>query len=134
MKKLWNRYLIEMYYSQIEKRQDKTGLWKLNWLLIIVAFQTFFSIAVLLIMNVFFNLIVFLRDKIIPNTDFMVKIYAIPLFLFLCFFITGYIFFIKKKKYLILLQNINRPKNYFLYYSFSFGVVLLFFVSVMLNV
>lgn len=134
MKKLWNRYLIEMYYSQIEKRQDKTGLWKLNWLLIIVAFQTFFSIAVLLIMNVFFNLIVFLRDKIIPNTDFMVKIYAIPLFLFLCFFITGYIFFIKKKKYLILLQKINRPKNYFLYYYFSFGVVLLFFVSVMLNV
>lgn len=120
MKKIWDLYLIQAYYYQIEKKRDRI-YWKFEWLLLPTAVQTFTTFGLVLYSKA---LLVFLgySTKIhYSKTEFQLTFVVIPIVLSLVYFTFNYLYLFRNNRYLDLLKNHERPKRYFLYFSLSFG-------------
>lgn len=120
MKKIWDLYLIQAYYYQIEKKRDRI-YWKFEWLLLMTAVQVYFTIGVVLYLQKLLVSIGYFSKFHFSNSELKFVLISVPATLTLIYFTSNYLYLFRNNRYLDLLKNIERPKRYILYFSLSFG-------------
>jgi hypothetical protein len=120
IKKIWDLYLIQGYYYQIEKKRDRI-FWKFTWLLLPTAVQVYFTIGVVLYLQKLLVSIGYFSKFHFSNSELKFVLISVPAILTLIYFTFNYLYLFRNNRYLDLLKNHERPKRYFLYFSLSFG-------------
>jgi hypothetical protein len=120
MKKIWNLYLIQAYYYQIEKKRDRI-YWKFTWLLLPTAVQVYFTIGLVLYSQKLLVLLGCFSKFHFSNSELKFVLISVPIALTFAYFIFNYLYLFKNNRYLELLKNHERPKRFILYYLLSFG-------------
>lgn len=120
MKKIWDLYLIQAYYYQIEKKRDRI-FWKFTWLLLPTAVQVYFTIGVVLYLQKLLVSFGYFSKFHFSNSELKFVLISVPVILTFVYFTFNYLYLFRNNRYLDLLKNHERPKRFILYYLLSFG-------------
>lgn len=120
MKKIWDIYLIQAYYYQIEKKRDRI-YWKFTWLLLPTAVQVYFSIGIILYIQKLLVTMGYFSKFHFSNSELKLVLISVPIALTIVYFTFNYLYLFKNNRYLELFKNQERPKRFILYFLLSFG-------------
>lgn len=124
MKELWEKYLIQAYYYQIEKNQHKI-YWKFTWVLLATSVQVYFTISLILYSHKTLNYLGYFNDVQFSNSERKFVFFSVPIFLTIFYMIYNYNYLFKKNRYLLLLKKYEKPEKYNIYFLLSFGSLFL---------